>query len=531
MKETDIYKDEYFRIFTKDKNVLVESYKKGYPVHKLNEILNLNPVIDVKSFNTLKKSVISAPKEAEVFAELVEPITIHLINNDVKALITFNMLQSELELKSRQDLLKKIIPELKKEKIKFGINKELFTQELESGKQYVIAQGIPPVHGKNAIIKMYDIKNPKPIVDKDGNVDHYEMKLINHVQAGDWMGERIEPTPGIPGTSVKEEEIKPIPGKQEPLNYDRTTIQEIYDNTKTVLYARQDGAVTMLGDKISVSNYLNIEGDVDYSTGNIEFDGYVSVKGTVQDGFSVIASKDIEINSPMGVGNVKSIMSTEGRVYIAGGISCKKDVKITAARDIYVKFSENAVLSCEGSLHIGYYCQNSVLVAKEVVLDSTNGRINGGHVLAQYRVIAPEIGSDIEKRTTIEVQGFSREQLLQDMESILKKISEYKLRRETLKNEINILKAKENPSVNEKIQINSHTDSLVEIYEKLKNIELDRKNIAEYLKAKGEGEIKVSKSVKPNVTLIIKSDKIDTFNEIKHTSFYFEDGEIQQSGI
>jgi len=40
---------------------------------------------------------------------------------------------------------------------------------------------------------------------------------------------------------------------------------------------------------IEVSEYLEIEGDVDYNTGNIEFPGIVIIKGDVKPGFVVRA--------------------------------------------------------------------------------------------------------------------------------------------------------------------------------------------------------------------------------------------------
>jgi len=81
----------------------------------------------------------------------------------------------------------------------------------------------------------------------------------------------------------------------------------VVQNKKVVLYSKIDGAVHYDGNKISVSNHLEIDGDVDFKTGNIIFDGYVTIKGTVTDGFYVEATKDIEINSPLGLGNVKGI--------------------------------------------------------------------------------------------------------------------------------------------------------------------------------------------------------------------------------
>ncbi|GAE90023.1 hypothetical protein JCM21531_3602 [Acetivibrio straminisolvens JCM 21531] len=109
---------------------------------------------------------------------------------------------------------------------------------------------------------------------------------------------------------------------------------------------------------------------MDFKTGNIIFDGYVTIKGTVTDGFYVEATKDIEISSPIGIGNVKGIKSREGSIYIKGGISSKGSAQISAKKNIYTKFVDNAKLSCGGIAHIGFYCINSTVEAKEVFIES-----------------------------------------------------------------------------------------------------------------------------------------------------------------
>jgi uncharacterized protein (DUF342 family) len=159
----------------------------------------------------------------------------------------------------------------------------------------LIAEGIPPENGKDSVIKMYELKDPKPEIKVDGNVDHYELHLINMVNAGDWLGERIEPTPGGPGKTVKGDVIPAMPGKKYPLMYDRSSVKEEYKDGVTVLRAARNGAVYYKGDKIGVYNHLEIDDNIDFKTGNIDFDGFVTVKGSIEDSFSVIADKDIEI--------------------------------------------------------------------------------------------------------------------------------------------------------------------------------------------------------------------------------------------
>jgi uncharacterized protein (DUF342 family) len=98
--------------------------------------------------------------------------------------------------------------------------------------------------------------------------------------------------------------------------YDRESVREVYENGVTTLYSLRNGAVNYRGDRINVSNYLEINQDIDFKTGNIDFDGYLTVKGSVEDGFSVLANKDIEILGVLGIGSVKEILSRNGSIYI-----------------------------------------------------------------------------------------------------------------------------------------------------------------------------------------------------------------------
>lgn len=108
------------------------------------------------------------------------------------------------------------------------------------------------------------------------------------------------------------------------MHYDKNSVREERKGGVTYLYALKSGAVHYEGDRISVSNHLEIDGDVDFKTGNINFDGFVTIKGTVADGFSVVAVKDVEILGTIGIGSVKEVVSKEGSIYIKGGIAGKK---------------------------------------------------------------------------------------------------------------------------------------------------------------------------------------------------------------
>jgi len=527
MGESIIYSDEFLRIFISSDGVYIESYKKGLPMDKLSSILAQHPQIGVTSLSNLRNAVLLAPKEPQKFAELKERIKVEISGNELTATIEFNLIKETLDMANRGNLINDIMSALNTKGVVFGIKKELFTGELLSGKEYVIAEGTPPINGTDATVNMYPLQEAKPEVREDGSVDFYELKLINRVRAGDWLGERIEPTEGFLGQSVKGNVIKPEKGRQIPLDYDRNSVQEIYDNKKTTLYSRINGAVSYTNGRISVSNHMEIQGDVGLSTGNIKFDGYLTVKGTVWDGFSVEVTRDIEINGDLGLGSIKSIISSCGSIYIKGGISPKSRAEIKADKNVFIKFADNVNIICGSVTHIGYYALNSNITSKEVIFDSSNGQIIGGNIKAEVKVAAPIIGSDYEKKTTVEVTGFNRPEMLQNLDSIFRKISELKSEQQKLKFVVSSFDSKQ-ATPNQRREYNASNDRLYSIRDEIISLEGERKSIAGYLKTHGEGEIIASKKIHPNCTLILGKNSFDVNTLLHAATFFLQDGAVKQ---
>ena len=457
-----------------------------------------------------------------------ERIAIEIADGGLSAEMTLNLSADELDMKNRDSLIREIIIKLRENGIVHGIKKDLLSGELESGKSFRIAEGTPPINGRDSITTMYQIKEAKPLVHEDGTVDFYDLKLINRVKPGDWLGERADATDGIPGRTVKGEQIKAINGKNYPMLYDKNTVMEMRQNDKTVLYSRISGAVNYTDGIIRVSNHLEIEGDVNFSTGNVKFDGFVTIKGTVADGFSVVATRDIEINSDLGIGNVKEIVSSDGSVYIKGGVASKGQTEIKAFRNIYVKYLENANVESGGTLHIGYYSINSNISAKEIIMDSIKGQIIGGNTRAEVRIAVPIVGSESEKRTFVEVTGFDRELLRLDLDNTFHRISDLKNEQQKLKLVISEFEKMGDMSPFQRKDYNDAVDRMYAMKQEIKDLEERRKSIAEYLKARGEGEISIAKKVYTNVTLVIKKTVVDISPDISAATYYFQDGQIKQ---
>ncbi|NLP14208.1 MAG: DUF342 domain-containing protein [Clostridium sp.] len=528
MMHRTIYEDQYIKIFIQSKDVLVESFKPGLSLNKVHKIISSHPQIQITSFNCIKNALINAPSSPQKFGELKEKIVISVSQDGLKAMISFNCSKEELDFKNREKLVIEAYNKLKEKHVLHGIKRELFFSDLENGKEYIIAEGTPCINGKDCVIKMFNLEEPKPQIREDGKVDYYDLKLINKVKPGDWLGERINATEGIPGNSVYGTPILPSKGKNYPLLYDRNTVYEIEQGNKVVLYSKIGGAVNYSNGKIMVSNYLEIDGDVDFKTGNINFDGYVSIKGTVTDGFSVEATKDIEINCDLGLGNVKSIKSHEGSIFIKGGIASKDTAEIYAGKNVFTRFLDNVRLSCGGIVHIGFYCINSEVNAKEVFLESIRGNIIGGRINAEVKVTTAILGSQLERKTEIIVKGFDRNKISEQIEELNTKRKELLDEQQHLKQLLANYNSTDEPSKKDIADYGRNLQRFALLREEIKSVGKKRKNLLRYLKAKGDGEVNITQKIYPNCTITIKNKQIEIKKPYLSAIFFVMDGELRK---
>lgn len=522
-----LYKNDYIEILKEKEIFYIKSTNRGFTLDKFNDLLKSFPTIKVTSFMNLRNVISHAPRGPEPFGEERERINLRITDDGLKAYMTLYVNNEDLSSNNRITLVKEIFDALNKAGIVFGINSKLLARALESGVEYIIAEGFPPVNGTDAEVKLYEVSNLKPqIIDSD-NVNHYELNLINHVKAGDWLGERKDPTPGFPGKSVRGKEIPAIPGRKLPLLYDRLSVRENYENGVTTLLAKKNGAVYYKGDSIGVYDYLEIKGDIDFSTGNIDFDGYMSVKGTVEDNFSVVASNDLEILGDYGVGAADKISSLEGNIYIKGGIAGKNKAVLRCKKNLYVKFLSDITVECEGSVYVGFYCMNSNVRAKQLIVESPKGKITGGKIDVDIQVSAAEIGNKSESRTLIRVRGFDRNNMKMELDKIINKIDENKKEITRIKQHLQIYSSTSQLSQEQFSNYEELKNSYAETKEILKELEYQYRSINEYLKTPGEGAITAKSRLYPKVKVEIKNLSEEILKSVPMVTYYIKDNELK----
>ena len=522
-----LYRDETLQIEAKDQDVYLSLFK---PINSkfLNEVLASFPQVQVTNFLAIRDIMTKESANSVLFGCLKSELEFELSSDEMTASIKLNM--SESEYVSRKDkVVDDVLRLLRENGVIFGLKADAI-ENLIPGKKVTVAEGIAPVAGEDAVITYMTLSEKKPEILKDGSVDNYNINLIDPILKGSWMGEKIPPTEGVDGITVKNNVIGSKFGKDIPFKYDSETVEERrMANGKSTLNALIDGAVVIRNQKIGVDNHLNVYGDVDYSTGNIDFDGYVTINGTVADGFTVIATQDIVIKGDMGVGAVTLIESTKGNIFIKGGINGKNQAVIKAARNVYIKYCKEAIITASFSIHIGLYVYDSELTAGKVEMPDPRSKLVGGKVTAKHQVVTGNIGNKSEKSTEVQVLGFDRMDAKIELDNLNQYYVDILDKANKLKRQVEIFKLNYD-SLDQKaintfyVMQNDFEKSIVEIgllKDKIQELE-------EMLRIRGEGEVKIMQHAYPKTMLEIKNLK-KRIQETTVGSFYAKDNVLHYS--
>ncbi len=287
--------------------------------------------------------------------------------------------------------------------ITFGIKEDRIREallEVNWGYETTIAEGEPAVNGEDAKIT-YHFQLPSqqggPKADEKGNVDYFDLGLINNVKAGQLLAERVPPTEGTIGHDVFGQEILPRRGKDNRLLRGSNVV---IDQEETAIYSVIDGHVSLQGNKIVVNPVFHVKGNVDYATGNIDFIGNVVVAGNIASGFRVKAGGDIEVNGFIEGAEVEAA----GNVIVKGGIAGGTKGKVVAGENVTARFAENSHIEAGGDILIKEaIMQSSLKAGGSVRVSSNKAIIVGGVIQATHEVEARVLGSQLATQTIIEV--------------------------------------------------------------------------------------------------------------------------------
>ncbi len=359
----------------------------------------------------------------------------------------------------------------------------------------------------------------KPVETADGGVDFKNLGLYINIEKGQVLAVKIPATPGIPGSDVCGNSVPSRPGK-DVLLHPGSNIQ-IVDGTKMV--AATGGNLMVVGGKMTISPVLSIKGDVDLSTGNIDFAGDVVIQGSVQEGFFVKAGGNVDIAGMISGGNVQgcNITVRQGILGLNKGI-------INASGTVAAKFIENAKVSADQDILVTDVVLHSQLsAAKKVKVEGRRGQIVGGVTAAGDEIVAKAAGSSSAIPTELQagVNPKLRDQYLATRKEL--KLAESSL--DQLQKGLFTLRAMDqnqmSPDKKELLlKITRAQFTTMGQVESLRK-KLDELEIA-YEELRG-GQIKISDYIYPGVKIVIGQLVKPIQEEFRFVVFYADSGEIK----
>lgn len=515
-----IEKNDEILLEEENGSVYLTVFQKGCSFLQFHPIIVANPqlVFNVQSIN----QAITVASGERVHIGIQKPLLEWKISHDkMKASVRVNCTEEYFK-ENKQTIISQILNDLRNEKISEGIQMQTIQNELEINQFILVAKGTEPIRGLDAVVKYFKPSERKPTIGEDGKADFYDMNFLDEVKKGDWLGEKIPPTNAVPGKTITGDFALGVNGKNKRLQYDPNTVGTFEEDGKVVLRALIDGVVEFEQGKIKVGRHLVINGDVGVATGNISFDGNITIKGTVAEGYSVVATQDISILSELGVSQIELIESKTGDVYIKGGAFGKGKSKIRAGRNIFIKHANECILEAKENIHIGYYSLGSTLKARNIITDEVQGKLIGGVIEALGKVRAGIIGNKMERKTIINVLGFNRDQLKNELNELLVMYKSKMIELDAIKEKLEIFDTfldELNSIQNQQYRLTRQ--KFDELTADILYFEQKRKSIMELLESKGDGEITIGQMAYPDTNLQIKNMK-KKLNEATSGTFYAE---------
>ncbi len=331
-----------------------------------------------------------------------------------KAAIKVQILQKGLEAWMRvvppmPVPVEQLLAALHQNGVVFGIDEQalvsLATHPVGDG--MLVARGTPPSAGTPARVEYYfsaDPINVGPVEADGGRVDYREGRVIQNVVEGQVLARKIPGIPGTPGSAVTGQPIPPAPIKEIHLLAGKN-VELSPDKLEVV--ATVTGVPMVERNRISVRPVFTVD-EVDFSVGNINFQGSVVVKGGVNAGFTIRATEDVEVRGYVEGG----LIQAGGSVMIKGGV--RNHAIIEAQGDVTARFVDSeSSISARRDITIQSDALHSTLSAGKRMM--IGGHLIGGLSKAGELVQVGSLGTPHETPTRIEINQDPPDDLLDQL--------------------------------------------------------------------------------------------------------------------
>ena len=346
-------------------------------------------------YHLLKKNEGSDTEPSQEIREVIldDHFELTLSKNKTKALIKIKT------IKTHPLSLAHVKQFLEKNNVINGVIQE---QEIKSWLQkatpddspFLIAQGKEATYPKNAEIRYHFPTNflHAGKVNKDGSINFQDRGEIPHVEEDAFLAAKIFPEEGTCGINVLGQEI--IVDEPVDLTFSSGSGTRISEDGVRI-YAETAGQphLDAMGN-ISVSPEFQIQGDLGFDTGDVNFEGNVIVNGSVRPGFKIkcasLTAKEIQ----------GAEIDIQGDLNVSLGIIDTELVKVKGS--VQAKFIRNSKINAFGDLIVQKEIIDSKIYLSGACVNK-NGSIINSEISAKMGISAGAIGNKSSKPSRLTV--------------------------------------------------------------------------------------------------------------------------------
>ncbi len=269
-----------------------------------------------------------------------------------------------------------------------------------------IARGLLAVAGCDAFLRFAVDVGPLPgKILQDGSIDWRERKIFVGIDKNELIATKIPLTPGTAGVDVQGLASSQKPGRDIKV---KVTGDVQYIEESGQVLATNSGVLSVVNETdVKVSAKQTINGDVDFSVGNIESNDGLEITGDVKSGFAVSCRGDLSIRGNIHGATVKA----KGNSKIGSGLIGEQSALITDG-DVEISFVERGNIASGGTVVISKGAYYARVSSKKLLMFRPDSKIVGGKLCSGLDFIGGIIGSDNAASTMI-AAGVDAERLHQ----------------------------------------------------------------------------------------------------------------------
>jgi uncharacterized protein len=299
---------------------------------------------------------------------------------------------------------------LKSQGVVYGVLEEALERAIEdhlAGRAVVhqlVAEGIRPREGVQPAVELKFELSTKPKEDAKGRIDYREISSIFSCHAGDVLALKKKMRSPVNGITVSGTPIT-LPHFEDVTLISGANVQRDETDEEVIFRAKIDGALKFENNMLSIQPVLDLANDVDFSVGNVHFDGDVRIGRDVLPDFSVEASGKVSI---LGSAIACQIRSRDA-IEVHGGVIGKGRAELRSDKSITVTFVENARLFATGDILVRNGIMNSEAHCHECFsTEAKSSRITESTIIAGRGIRTQIAGSPYSVNTKL-ITGINTE--------------------------------------------------------------------------------------------------------------------------